>query len=61
MSARQFYRRTCRGWQPVLFGDETTTGARKRHANEHDAVTIMFDRFDLLSLDAFLDDMYLGQ
>lgn len=61
MSARSFFCRTCREWHPILPGDETTTGARRRHAKEHDAATEMFDRLELLELDAFLDDMYRGQ
>jgi hypothetical protein len=47
----------CKEWHPVI-RDETTRGARIRHAKEHDAATIMFDRLDLLELDAFLTDMY---
>jgi len=61
MPARQFYCTTCAEWHPVLPTDETTREARLRHAKEHDAATIMFDRLDLIEFDLWVSSMYEGE
>lgn len=54
---RQFWCRTCGQWVSVP-RDESFTGQRRVHVEEHTAEAVMFARLDLLELDAMMDGFY---
>jgi hypothetical protein len=59
MAGRWLFCKQCREWFARM-PDEPSGEGRRRHADEHRAETVMFDRLDMVELDVFLNEMYGG-